>query len=618
MAARANVLSRHAPGRAPLRLFNHAPLARQWHPSSLLRSPAVRLSSTTPDAASEAASKAAAEKTKDVKETAAETTKEAKDTAKEAKKEAEDTAKQAKKGARSAGSRFKRYAYGTTFALLSGVGYLYFTDTRASAHQYLVPPLIRTIWSDAEDAHHAGIKALQTLYPLGLHPRERGDPDGAGDLRITVFGQSLDNPIGISAGLDKNAWIPDPLFALGPAIVEVGGITPKPQSGNPRPRVFRVTSQDGLINRCGLNSEGADNVAARLRQRVREFAYQMGFGLGPDAEQAVLDGAAGVPPGSLAAGRLMCVQVAKNKNTPDADIEAVKDDYVYCVDRLAKYADVIVVNVSSPNTPGLRSLQRVEPLTRILTGVVAAAQAADRKSKPRVMVKVSPDEDTKEQMSGICDAVWESGVDGVIVGNTTKSRPAPLPRGYIMPAHEQETLLETGGYSGPQLFDKTLGMVAKYRKMLDQGPRIAPKEEKPETKAIAGASTGESPETSIVEKIEAGARDAASEASSAFSEVKVADPTENVTTSPDDLTDLAPVVQAPTPSAAEEAAGDRSPYSHTPKEIWATGGVTNGQQALQLLNAGASVAMIYTTMVFNGSGAVTKIKNQMRAAIKKE
>ncbi|KAB2578279.1 Dihydroorotate dehydrogenase conserved site [Lasiodiplodia theobromae] len=574
MAARANVLSRHAPGRAPLRLFNQAPLTRQWQPSSLLRSPTVRLSSTTPEAASETASKAAAE-----------------------------TAKEVKKGTRSAGSRFKRYAYGTTFALLSGVGYLYFTDTRASAHQYLVPPLIRTIWSDAEEAHHVGTKAMKTLYQLGLHPRERGDPDGAGDLRITVFGHSLDNPIGISAGLDKNADIPDPLFALGPAVVEVGGITPKPQPGNPQPRCFRVVSQEGLINRYGLNSEGADNIAARLRQRVREFAYQMGYGLGPDAEQAVLDGAAGVPPGSLVPGKLMCVQVAKNKTTPEADIEAIKNDYVYCVDRLAKYADVIVVNVSSPNTPGLRSLQRVEPLTRILTGVVNAAKAADRKTKPAVMVKVSPDEDTEEQMSGICDAVWESGVDGVIVGNTTKSRPAPLPRGYIMPAHEQETLLETGGYSGPQLFDKTLGMVAKYRKMLDQGPRLEPK--------------GDKPETSIVEKIEAAAADVASEAS-ASAEVKVADPTENVTTSPDDLTEIAPVVKAAAPSAAEKVAGDRTPYSHKPKEIWATGGVTNGKQALQLLNAGASVAMIYTTMVYNGSGTVTKIKNQMRKEIKKE
>lgn len=473
-----------------------------------------------------------------------------------------------------------------------------------------MPPIIRTIWSDAEDAHHVGTKAMETTYKLGLHIRERGDPDAAGDLRVTVFGHDLDNPIGISAGLDKNAEIPDPLFALGPAVVEVGGITPKPQPGNPQPRMFRVVSQEGLINRYGLNSEGADNVAARLRQRVREFAYNLGFGIGPDAEKAVLDGAAGVPPGSLAPGKLMCVQVAKNKATPDADIEAVKNDYVYCVDRLAKYADVIVVNVSSPNTPGLRSLQRVEPLTRILTGVVDAARQADRRTKPAVMVKVSPDEDSDEQMSGICDAVWESGVDGVIVGNTTKSRPAPLPKGYIMPAHEQETLLEVGGYSGPQLFDKTLGLVARYRKMLDQGPRLEPRQDKSEAKAL----TDESSETPVVEKIEA----AAEAPSTTPTEVKLPDVTENVATSPDDLTETAPVVKVQGPSPVEAVAGDRTPYSQAPKEIWATGGVTNGKQALQLLNAGASVAMVYTTIVFNGPGTVTRMKNQMREEIKKK
>ncbi|KAH7058711.1 dihydroorotate reductase pyre [Macrophomina phaseolina] len=543
MAARVNALFRHAPGRAPLCIPRNSPLARQWQPST------VRFSSTTSQAA-ETASKAASE-----------------------------TANEVKKEGRAAGSRLKLYLKGSAFALLAGIGYLYLSDTRASAHQYIIIPAIRAIW-DGEDAHHITVKTLKTLYKLGLHPRERGDPDAAGDLRVTVFGHTLDNPIGISAGLDKNAEIPDPLFALGPAVVEVGGITPKPQPGNPQPRVFRIVSQEGIINRYGLNSEGADSVAARLRQRVREFAYQIGFGIGPDAEQAVLDGAAGVPPGSLVPGKLMCVQVAKNKTTPDSDIEAVKNDYVYCVDRLAKYADVIVVNVSSPNTPGLRSLQRVEPLTRILTGVVNAAKTADRRTKPAVMVKVSPDEDSDEQMSGICDAVWESGVDGVIVGNTTNSRPAPLPKGYILPAHEQETLLETGGYSGPQLFDKTLGLVARYRKMLDQGPRLEPAE-----RSGSKALTGESSETSsIVEKIEAASDEVASEASSA---------------------------------TAEAAAGDRSPYSQAPKEIWATGGVTNGQQALQLLNAGASVAMVYTTMVYNGSGTVTKIKNQMREEIRK-
>ena len=210
------------------------------------------------------------------------------------------------------------------------------------------------------------------------------------NLEVEVFGHVLSNPIGTSAGIDKHAEIPDPLFALGPSIIEIGGTTPYPQDGNDKPRVFRLPSQKGLINRYGLNSEGADNVAMRLRQRVREYAWANGFGIDEEAEQSVLDGDAGVPGGSLAAGKLMSVQVAKNKFTSDDDIEAVKADYVYCVEALARYADIIVVNVSSPNTPGLRSLQRVKPLTNILTGVVEAARKTKKKVKPAVMVKVRP------------------------------------------------------------------------------------------------------------------------------------------------------------------------------------------------------------------------------------
>src|SRR5438034_717330 len=152
-----------------------------------------------------------------------------------------------------------------------------------------------------------------------------------------VYGYTLSNPIGISAGLDKDAEIPSALFALGPAIVEVGGTTPLPQAGNPKIRVFRLPSLNALINRYGLNSKGADHMASLLRRRVRNFAYANGFGLGEFAEKRVLDGEAGVPPGSLTEGKLLAVQIAKNKSTPDKDIEAIKNDYVYCVDRLAKY-----------------------------------------------------------------------------------------------------------------------------------------------------------------------------------------------------------------------------------------------------------------------------------------
>lgn len=362
--------------------------------------------------------------------------------------------------------------------------------------------------------------------------------------------------------MDKNAEIPDPLFELGPAIVEVGGTTPLPQEGNPRPRVFRLPSQSAMINRYGLNSKGADHMAAVLRQRVREYAYASGFGLHDIAEKRVLDGEAGVPPGSLIPGKLLAVQVAKNKVTPESDIEAVKRDYVYCVDRVAKYADILVVNVSSPNTPGLRDLQASAPLTAILKGVVGAAKSVDRKTKPFVMVKVSPDEDSDEQISGVCDAVWQSGVDGVIVGNTTNRRPDPLPKGFTLPPKEQEALKQTGGYSGPQLFDRTVALVARYRKKLDEGPAAKARES-----AVAAAQTTEPDQENIP--------------STSSSETSLPEP------------------------------------GFPRKVIFASGGITNGKEALSVLDAGASVAMMYTAIVFGGSGTVTRVKQEMREEKKK-
>ncbi|VBB84494.1 Putative Mitochondrial precursor of Dihydroorotate dehydrogenase [Podospora comata] len=430
----------------------------------------------------------------------------------------------------SGGSSAKTVAISTALGTAAVLGYYYATDTRASLHKYLVPRVIRVLFPDAEDAHHAGTAALKALYSVGLHPRERvqdGDATGAKPLAVNVFGVELSNPIGISAGLDKDAEIPDPLFALGAGVVEVGGITPLPQEGNPKPRVFRVVSTDGLINRYGLNSKGADAVAAHLRERLRTFARSIGF-----TEKEMLDGEAGVPVGSLKDGRLLCVQIAKNKKTDEKDVEAVKKDYVTCVNRLAPYADVLVVNVSSPNTPGLRDLQATGPLTALLSAVVEEAQKTKRKVKPRVMVKVSPDEDDDSQMEGVVQAVWMSGVDGVIVGNTTKKRTGLVPKGVRLTSQEQKNIMEDGGYSGPALFNQTLNLVGRYRKMLDSY------------------------------------------------------------------------------SLKTEGLGDA--FNKNQKVIFATGGITNGDEALKVLNAGASVAMVYTGMVYGGSGTITRIKNEMR------
>ncbi|KAF2755705.1 FMN-linked oxidoreductase [Pseudovirgaria hyperparasitica] len=361
-------------------------------------------------------------------------------------------------------TRAKNTILGTTLLLLAAGTLIYTTDTRASIHKYLVPRIMRLLFPDAEDAHHAGISTMAALYAAGLHPRERSS--SSPDLRTTVFGTQLANPIAISAGLDKDGLAIDPLFALGPSIVEIGGITPRPQEGNPKPRVWRVQSQEGMLNRYGLNSAGAAAVALTLRRRVRTFADKLGWA-GPAGEQAVLNGNADVPPGSLLPGRLLAVQIAKNKDTPESDQAAVAADYVSCVQHLGPYADILVVNVSSPNTPGLRSLQAAEPLTHLLSAVVSAAQNVSRKSKPKVMVKVSPDEASEDDISGIVAAVHASGVSGVIVANTTKTRPVHAPS--LLTAQETHVLTETGGFSGPALLERTVELVGRYRRALDEG-----------------------------------------------------------------------------------------------------------------------------------------------------
>ena len=148
-------------------------------------------------------------------------------------------------------SRLRSVLLSSLIFLGSAFGYFYATDTRSSIHRWLTIPLIRTVWPDAEDAHEAGTSLLKGLFRFGLHPRERGSSDDAGDLEIEVFGHKLVNPLGISAGLDKHAEVPTQLLALGAAVVEVGGVTPFPQNGNPRPRVWRIPSQAGMINRYG-------------------------------------------------------------------------------------------------------------------------------------------------------------------------------------------------------------------------------------------------------------------------------------------------------------------------------------------------------------------------------
>lgn len=549
------------------------------------------------------------------------------------------------------GSKILNFFYGTTLLVGFGIIYVYITDTRASVHKYVVVPTLRWIYRDPEKAHEAGNYGLKSLWQLGLYPRERGDPDQKGDLTIEVFGHVLRNPIGTSAGIDKHAEIPDPLMAIGPAIVEIGGVTPVAQPGNEKPRVFRIASQNAMINRYGLNSEGADHIAARLKHRVREYAYEHGFGHDAHAERLVLDGVANVPPGSLVPGKLLAINIAKNKETPGDDIQAISNDYVYCVQRLAPYADILVVNVSSPNTPGLRSLQQGESLKKILTSVVDAAKSTDRKTKPAVMVKVSPDEDSDEQVLGIAQAVWESGVDGVIVGNTTNRRPEPLPHLRKLTSLEQEHLLEQGGFSGPHLFERTVALVKKYKGLLDNRPDFSPPSApsrsrgsltdvadnlRTELKASTGAEPTHDPDK-VAESVDTGYVPAHNISDKPESEKK---PLINLPTNKfyDQTTkEQNKLRESPTSSKSigtnDRKSDDHVPpsssssstmYSEEPKVIFATGGITNGKQALEVLNAGASVAMVYTALVYGGVGTISRIKDEMRdelqnqAAIRKQ
>lgn len=538
----------------------------------------------------------------------------------------------------STGSSIIAYVYGAGLVLVLTFGFLYVTDTRASIHQWLVVPTLRLLHADPEEAHHSGIRYFNALYDFGLHPRERGNEDQKlGDLKVEVFGHVLDNPIGTSAGIDKNAEIPDALMALGPAIVEVGGVTPLPQPGNPKPRVFRIPSQNALINRYGLNSEGAEHVAMQLRERVRSFAYSHGLGLGADAERIILDGKAQVPPGSMVPGKLLAVQVAKNKTTPDGDINAIARDYTYCVEHLAKYADILVVNVSSPNTPGLRDLQATGPLTTILTAVVNTAKSIDRKTKPAVMVKVSPDEDSDAQIEGICAAVWASGVDGVIVGNTTNKRPATIPKGYVLPEKDTRILQdEIGGYSGPQMFERTLNLVKRYRSKLDSGPPAGPAGASQKETNTLSNSTSEEPKDKLPSTAELKDKLPSTDdledrlvpnptSSDHISDASIQRDTQRLKPK-DTKEDQQPLIQIPdrhktTTEEKVSTSSDAPTKSYqsgppTSKVIFATGGITNGEQCLQILNAGASVCQVYTAMMYGGVGTVTRMKGEMREVIR--
>jgi len=273
----------------------------------------------------------------------------------------------------------------------------------------LVGPILRRF--DPETAHGLAIATLKS----GLVPPS-GQPE-IPILEINLWGRRFTNPVGLAAGFDKNAEVADAMLGQGFGFVEIGSVTPRPQAGNPKPRLFRLPADRAVINRMGFNNDGADVVAARLANRRRR---QTGF---------------------------LGVNLGKNKDTEDA-----LDDYRIGIEKLAPFSDYVVVNVSSPNTPGLRALQGREPLARLLSGVRSALDGLSLDPSPPLLLKVAPDL-TEEDKRDIAEVVIAEAIDGLIATNTTIERPQTL---------IDDRKSEPGGLSGAPLFEPSTRVLADF------------------------------------------------------------------------------------------------------------------------------------------------------------
>lgn len=312
----------------------------------------------------------------------------------------------------------------------------------------IVKPLFFTM--DPETAHHrvtAGLRGftkvwgaksiLKSLYAVN-------DPR----LAREVFGLKFKNPVGLAAGFDKNAEYIEDMANLGFGFIEIGTVTPRPQPGNDKPRMFRLVDDAALINRMGFNNQGADVAAGRLKNLKNR-------------EKLIIGG-----------------NIGKNKVTPN---EEAVNDYIYCFNALFDYVDYFVVNVSSPNTPGLRDLQEKEPLKKILN-TLQELNLSKAKQRP-ILLKIAPDL-TDSQLDDIVEIVTETRIAGVIATNTTISREGL----YSDPA----LVNETGGVSGKPLTKRATEVI---RYLAERSNRAFP---------IIGVGGIHSAEDAI-EKLEAGA-----------------------------------------------------------------------------------------------------------------
>jgi dihydroorotate dehydrogenase len=261
---------------------------------------------------------------------------------------------------------------------------LQLSSTPRSVYKSLIKPILFT--KDPEAAHHFTFDWIKRTFSLPIVSSVLKTSFSLDNplLEREVFGLKFKNPVGLAAGFDKDAKLIDEMALLGFGFIEIGTLTPKPQGGNPQPRLFRLPQDEALINRMGFNNGGVEAAVERLRKRKTSI---------------IIGG-----------------NIGKNKVTPN---EEAVNDYLYCLKVLHPYVDYFVVNVSSPNTPNLRDLQEKEPLKALLHAVKTANDAYD-KPKP-ILLKIAPDL-TNGQLDDIIEIVQETQIEGVIATNTTIDR----------------------------------------------------------------------------------------------------------------------------------------------------------------------------------------------------
>ncbi len=311
----------------------------------------------------------------------------------------------------------------------------------------LALPLLQLL--EPEMAHRLTLAALKTVpFRPGCPQKQRQDAaTKAPSLEARVLGLSFVNPFGIAAGFDKNAEVFDPLLRLGFGHVEVGGVTPRPQAGNPRPRVFRLPKDGAVINRLGFNNDGLDVMCQRLSRRTE----------------------AGI----------VGVNLGSNKETIDRAA-----DFIALLQGLTPWADYFTINVSSPNTPGLRDLQGEAALDLLLGRIMEARAALCAQNQPQrpVLLKIAPDI-TLSDLDSICAVVLKHALDGLVVSNTLVARPNLL---------EAALATQTGGLSGRPLFARSTALLgAAFQRVGDKIPLIG----------VGGVENGQT----AVDKIRAGA-----------------------------------------------------------------------------------------------------------------